>query len=71
MPNPSKTTLGRRAFLLASSAGALSAASTTSGKIRTAVYGIGHGHARGKVQTIREMSQFELTGISEPDKNEP
>jgi hypothetical protein len=66
MPNPSKTTLGRRAFLLASSA-----ASTTFGKIRTAVYGIGHGHARGKVQTIREMSQFELTGISEPDKNEP
>ncbi len=71
MSNSSKTTLGRRAFLLASGVGALSAASTTSEKIRTAVYGIGHGHARGKVQTIREMSQFELVGICEPDKNEP
>ena len=71
MTNPPKTTLGRRAFLLASSVGALSAASSTSKKIRTAVYGIGHGHARSKVQTVREMSDYELVGICKPDKNEP
>ena len=71
MTNPPKTTLGRRAFLLASSAGAVSAASSTSKKIRTAVHGIGHAHARGKVQTVREMSEYELVGICEPDEKQP
>lgn len=71
MTNPPKTTLGRRSFLLASSAGAVSAASSTSKKIRAAVHGIGHAHARGKVQTVREMSEYELVGICEPDEKQP
>ena len=61
--------LTRRGFLSASAAGALQAASTQK-KIRTAVYGIGHAHARGKVQAVREMEQFELVGICEPDERQ-
>ena len=59
----------RRGFLAASGAGALRAASSGK-KIRTAIYGVGHAHARGKVQTVREMDQFELAGICEPDKRQ-
>ena len=58
--------LSRRGFLAASAAGALPAA-PSDGKIRTAIYGIGHAHARGKVQTIREMESYDLVGICEPD----
>lgn len=70
MSTESQGKLGRRAFLLASGAGALRAASTPK-KIRAAVYGIGHGHARGKVRTLREMGEYELAGICEPDKTQP
>ena len=59
----------RRGFLAASGAGALGAASSGK-KIRTAIYGVGHAHARGKVQTVREMEQFDLVGICEPDKRQ-
>ena len=59
----------RRGFLAASGAGALGAASSGK-KIRTAIYGVGHAHARGKVQTVQEMEQFELVGICEPDKRQ-
>ena len=62
----SKPSLDRRAFLLASSAGALGAASTPK-PIRAAVWGIGHGHARAKVKTLRGMGAYELVGICEPD----
>ena len=58
--------LDRRAFLLTSGAGALSAASPPS-SIRAAVWGLGHGHARGKVQTLRVLDAFDLVGICEPD----
>ncbi len=60
----------RRGFLAASAAGALQAA-PGDGKIRTAIYGIGHAHARGKVQTIREMESYDLVGICEPDTSVP
>lgn len=60
----------RRGFLAASGAGAVQAASPPT-KIQTAIYGIGHAHARGKVQTVREMEQFELVGICEPDRYQP
>ena len=31
------------------------------------MWGIGHGHARGKVQTLRGLAVYELVGICEPD----
>lgn len=68
--NDSKTGLGRRAFFFASGAGALKAASASK-KIRIGIYGIGHAHARSKVQTLREMAEYELVGICEPDKSQP
>ena len=70
MATDSPSRLGRRTFLLASGAGAWKAASAPRG-IRAAVYGIGHGHARGKVQTLREMGEYELVGICEPDESQP
>jgi predicted dehydrogenase len=69
MNKPKNGPLTRRGFLAAGSAGALQAASSAR-KIRTAVYGIGHAHARAKVQTIKAMEQFELVGICEPDSNQ-
>ena len=53
-----------------SGAGALQAAGTPK-RIRTAVYGIGHAHAKGKIRALRELEQFEFVGICEPDKSEP
>lgn len=35
--------------------------------IRTAVYGIGHAHAMGKLVALRALPQFELVGVCEPD----
>ena len=60
----------RRGFLATSVAGALNAAHSDR-KIRTAVYGIGHAHALGKVKTVRGMGAFELIGIHEPDDRQP
>ncbi|MBG99824.1 MAG: hypothetical protein CMN58_05710 [Solibacterales bacterium] len=65
MPN-SDNVLGRRAFLLASTIGTMKSTAAPT-KIRAAVWGIGHGHARGKVETLRRMDDFELVGICEPD----
>jgi predicted dehydrogenase len=71
MEKPKGADLTRRGFLAASGASAVQAAAASSSQIRTAIYGIGHAHARGKVQTVREMAQFELVGICEPDSNQP
>ena len=59
----------RRAFLASSAAGALQAVPAGK-KIRTAIYGIGHAHARSKVRTVREMSAYDLVGVCEPDKTQ-
>ena len=69
MTKPSPASLTRRAFLASSAAGALHAAPSGK-KIRTAIYGIGHAHARGKVRTVREMSAYDLVGICEPDQSQ-
>ena len=69
MKKPKDGPLTRRGFLAASSAGALQAAASSK-KIRTVVFGIGHAHASAKVQTVREMEQFELVGICEPDRSQ-
>ncbi len=37
------------------------------GRIRAAVYGIGHAHASGKVAALRALEPFEFVGICEPD----
>ncbi len=62
------TTMTRRTMLAAATA-----ASALSGAkpIRAAVYGIGHAHAMGKVAALRELSQYQLVGICEPDKARP
>ena len=60
----------RRGFLFASGVGALQAAGNPQ-RIRTAVYGIGHAHAMGKIRALRKLEQFEFVGICEPDKSEP
>ena len=70
MTKSNPPSLTRRAFLASSAAGALHAAHT-GGKIRTAIYGVGHAHARGKVRTVRLMSAFDLVGICEPDGKQP
>ena len=69
MKKPKDGPLTRRGFLAASSAGALQAAASSK-KIRTVVFGIGHAHASAKVQTVREMEEFELVGICEPDRSQ-
>jgi predicted dehydrogenase len=58
----------RRSLLAAASAlPALSAGRP----VRTAVYGIGHAHAMGKVAALKALPQFELAGICEPDASRP
>ena len=70
MEKRTRADLTRRGFLAVAGAGAAQAASRTA-KIRTGIYGIGHAHALGKIQTVREMEQFELAGICEPDSRQP
>jgi predicted dehydrogenase len=57
----------RRALISAASATVFAAAKP----IRTAVYGIGHAHAMGKVTALRALPQFELAGVCEPDEARP
>jgi predicted dehydrogenase len=57
----------RRALFSAAGAMAFSAPKP----IRTAVYGIGHAHAMGKVAALRALPQFELAGVCEPDAARP
>jgi predicted dehydrogenase len=65
-----RSSVSRRGFLASSAATAVAAAANHK-PIRTAIYGIGHAHAHGKVQTVREMDAFDLAGICEPDAAQP
>ena len=58
--------LSRRHFLAAAPL-----AAATAKPVRVAVYGIGHAHGLGKVQTLRALPQFELAGVCEPDASQP
>jgi predicted dehydrogenase len=56
------------ASLLAASSPAVFAAAPASERIRIGQIGTGHGHAAGKMSTMRKLSdQFEVVGIVEPD----
>lgn len=57
--------LHRRGFL--GLAGAAAIASAASKPIRTAVYGVGHAHARAKIRVLRKLPQFELIGVCPRD----
>jgi len=60
--------LNRRQLLTAAAAGTARSAAKP---VRTAVYGIGHAHAMGKVIALRALPQFELVGVCEPDISSP
>ncbi len=58
--------LARRTFLLA--AGAAATGRAAEKPIRTAIYGVGHAHAAGKVRTLRAMSEYEVVGVCGDDR---
>ena len=60
--------LSRRAFAVLA---ATSAFSATTGKIRAAVVGTGHGHALSKIRALGSMQEYELAGVCRPDPSEP
>lgn len=47
------------------------AAAANNKPIRAAIYGVGHAHARGKVEAMRTLPEFELVGVCEPDPSVP
>ena len=47
-------------------AGAAALARAAERPIRTAIYGVGHAHAGGKVRTLRAMPSYAVTGVCEP-----
>ncbi|MDX1983525.1 MAG: Gfo/Idh/MocA family oxidoreductase [Bryobacteraceae bacterium] len=55
----------RRNFLLTS---ALGAAHAAEGRIRAALYGTRHSHARGKLKAMLDNPDFEVVGVCEPDE---
>ncbi|MCC6590574.1 MAG: Gfo/Idh/MocA family oxidoreductase [Bryobacterales bacterium] len=55
----------------ASTTAAVTAAGDRTKPIRTAIYGIGHAHAFGKLAALKAMPQFEVVGICEPDSTVP
>ena len=54
----------RRGFL--GLAGAMAAAAAPQ-PVRTAVYGVGHAHARSKIRVLRALPQFDLVGVCPRD----
>ena len=65
----SKISLTRRTFIKASGLATAMPALASSRAIRTAFYGIAHGHFPGKLRTIQEMDEFQLVGICEPNQS--
>lgn len=41
------------------------------GKIKAAMFGSGHGHARSKVRALQSMAEYEFVGLCRPLKDEP
>lgn len=60
-----------RRTLLGSLAASTAAPAAETKPIRTALYGIGHAHAFGKLAALKAMPQFEVVGVCEPDSTVP
>lgn len=70
-----KNELSRRRFLqVAGTTGVLGANPISSEerfpgeRVRVAMLGTGHAHARGKLQVLRQLREYELAGVCEPDE---
>jgi len=57
----------RRTFLAASSTLPV-LASTATGKVRTGILGVQHGHLKGKLQAMLDSPQYEVVSFCEPDR---
>ena len=62
-----KAPLMARRTLLAAPIAASALASAVTGKVRTGILGVQHGHLKGKLQAMLDNPKYEIVSFSEPD----
>ena len=63
--------IGRRDFLYAAGAAAAATKMTALGAdktIRTAIWGVQHGHTTGKLRALQDSPDYEIVAVHEPDE---